>query len=69
MKIIGLIPIEKRSKCRCHFCGETRSVKYVTEIKIASLGNTPVQVCCCNKCILIEKETNVNGNELYGPAE
>lgn len=69
MKIIGLIPLEKRDKCRCHFCGETRSVKYITEINIAAFGSTPVQVCCCNKCILIEKETNANGNELYGPAE
>lgn len=58
MKIISIIPIEERSKCRCHFCGETRSVKYITEIFDPVIDNKPSRVCCCNKCILIGEKTN-----------
>lgn len=53
MKIISIIPIKDRNKCRCHFCGETRSVKYITEI-ISTPRNR--RVFCCNKCILTAKE-------------
>jgi hypothetical protein len=47
-----LIPIEKRPGIRCHFCGETRSVKYVVEISDPVVSNKPVAVYCCNKCAL-----------------
>lgn len=47
MKIKSLIPIAQRKNCHCHFCGETRSVKYITEI-------SGKEVCCCNKCITRE---------------
>lgn len=53
MKIHSIIPTDKRKDCKCHFCGETRSVKYITEI-INTIDNKPTKVCCCNKCILIK---------------
>lgn len=66
MKIIGLIPLEKRDKCRCHFCDETRSVKYITEIFDPVIDNEPTKVCCCNKCILIGGNVNGKG-DIYLP--
>ena len=33
----------------CHFCGTTKSVKYVVEI-IDPIDNKPTQVKCCNRC-------------------
>lgn len=58
MKIISIIPVSQRDKCRCHFCGETRSVKYITEVIDLVVDNKPTQVCCCNKCILIGGKIN-----------
>ena len=48
MKIHSIIPIAERQNHTCHFCGEARSVKYMTEIKYP----TPTLVACCNKCIM-----------------
>lgn len=45
MKIKSIIPIEQREKCRCAFCGETRSVKYKAEVTV------------CNKCVTNAEET------------
>ena len=52
MEIHGIIPIEKRHNYRCFFCGETRSVKYITEIMDPVIDSKPTKVCCCNLCIL-----------------
>lgn len=58
MKIHSIIPIDKRQNYRCHFCGKTRSVKYITEIMDPVIDNKPTKVCCCNKCILIGGKAN-----------
>lgn len=39
----------------CHFCGETRSVKYkIKTIVVDTINNKEVEkeVCICNKCAL-----------------
>ena len=36
----------------CYFCGETRSVKYKTEVINPIESDKPIQVCVCNKCAL-----------------
>lgn len=58
MFIKGIIPIDKRHNYRCFFCGETRSVKYITEINDPVIDSKPTKVCCCNKCILIGEKAN-----------
>ena len=41
----------QNKQLRCHFCGETRSVKY--ELKIRDVeSNLPKTVCACNLCAL-----------------
>lgn len=55
MKILAIIPADKRQNYRCFFCGETRSVKYVTEIMDPVINKVPTRVCCCNRCILKEE--------------
>ena len=52
MKILSIIPADKRQNYRCFFCGETRSVKYITEIIDHVIDSKPIKVCCCNLCIL-----------------
>lgn len=42
--------VNKRNKC--HFCGETRSVKYQVEIMT---NNGMKTVCACNKCALTNR--------------
>ena len=37
----------------CYFCGETKSVKYIVELKGAICDNKRLEVCACNKCALI----------------
>lgn len=37
----------------CHFCGETRSVKYTTKIFVPVIDDKPTEVYVCNKCALI----------------
>ena len=56
LKIISIIPMEKRKNCKCYFCGETRSVKYMTEVIDPVIDSKPTEVCCCNRCILIGGE-------------
>lgn len=63
MKLISMIPPEKRGNCRCHFCGETRSVKYTVEIFDPVISCSPSEVCCCNKCFLRYSEYDP---EIYG---
>ena len=51
MKTISMIPPDKRNNYRCHFCGETRSVKYVVEIFDPVIdAHNPSKVVCCNVC-------------------
>lgn len=52
MNGVYMIPTETRNQCRCYFCGETRSVKYLVEIMDPTIDSKPTKVCCCNKCIL-----------------
>lgn len=44
-----IIPNWKEKKLRCHFYGETRSVKYTVYLEEYGFrGDVP----CCNKCVL-----------------
>lgn len=36
----------------CHFCLETRSVKYTVTVIDPTIKETPTEVYCCNKCAL-----------------
>ena len=36
---------------RCNFCGETRSVKYETEVFDPVISDKPTLVCVCNRCV------------------
>lgn len=38
---------------RCHFCGETRSVKYILELFEPDISKEPMKVPCCNRCALL----------------
>ena len=50
-------PNWRMENLRCHFCGETRSVKYKVKIlvidTIYSDEKTEKEVCVCNKCALL----------------
>lgn len=46
-----LIPNWQKENLVCHFCGETRSVKYQLEIHDFE-SDIPKTVCACNKCAL-----------------
>lgn len=48
-----VIPIEKRNKYKCYFCGTTKSVKYIVKINDTIFSDKPSNVCCCNKCALV----------------
>ena len=55
-----LIPNWRDKNLKCYFCGETRSVKYTTEIQTQSESIKTREVCVCNKCALqnlIDKNT------------
>lgn len=56
MKILGMIPIEKRKNKRCYFCGTSLSVKYITEVFDPVLADEPSRVCVCNRCITKEEQ-------------
>lgn len=47
---------------KCHFCGETRSVKYKTNVLVIDMIPTGESLCykvsVCNKCALILKPTS-----------
>lgn len=47
-----LIPNWQNKNLRCHFCDETRSVKYETEVFDPVISDKPTMVCICNKCAL-----------------
>lgn len=47
-----LIPNWQNKSLRCHFCDETRSVKYETEVFDPVISDKPTMVCICNKCVL-----------------
>ena len=47
-----LIPDWRNKNLRCHFCGETRSVKYMMGIFDPVVDDKPTEVCVCNKCAL-----------------
>lgn len=49
---IKLIENWRDKNLRCHFCGETRSVKYEKEIFDPVVDSKPTKVCMCNKCAL-----------------
>lgn len=42
---------------RCHFCGNTQSVKYKTKViiidTIPNSEDVEKEVCICNKCVLL----------------
>ncbi len=52
---IKLIPDWRDKNLTCHFCGETRSVKYTMKVLVIDplLGTDRIEVCCCNKCALL----------------
>lgn len=62
MKPISMIPLEERENCRCHFCGETRSVKYKVEVFDPN-RRASSEVCCCNKCFVSYSDYDP---EIYG---
>lgn len=51
-----LIPNWQDRKLKCHFCGDTRSVKYKTKIlvidTIPNTEETEKEVCVCHRCAL-----------------
>jgi hypothetical protein len=53
-----LISNWRNKNLRCHFCGETRSVKYTMKIFDPIVDSKSTEVCVCNKCALryIDKE-------------
>ena len=54
MKIISLLPSDKRQNYKCHFCDTNLSVKYVVEITDKVIDpHKPIRTCCCNKCITL----------------
>lgn len=50
---MNLISDWANKNLQCHFCGETRSVKYevITHVKNEGLKT----VCACNKCVLANR--------------
>ena len=46
---------------RCHFCGETRSVKYTMKIFDPVVDDKPTEVCVCNKCVLQHNDNKIKG--------
>lgn len=53
---MNIIPNWKERNLRCHFCGETRSVKYEIEVFDPVIDSKPSNVCMCNKCALRYRE-------------
>ena len=67
MEIITMLsPVERENK-RCHFCNETRSVKYIVEVFDPVIdANNPSQVYACNKCVgthILNEIKERKGNE------
>lgn len=55
-----IIPEKDRKNCRCYFCEETRSVKYIVKIFDPVLSSKPCEVTCCNRCALLHLGGSVN---------
>lgn len=53
MNKFKLIPDWIERDLKCHFCGETKSVKYQMTIVVS--GNE-TQVCVCNRCVTLYKK-------------
>lgn len=51
-----VIPNWPEKKLRCHFCGETRSVKYEMDIIDPVVDSKLTTVAVCNKCALIHSK-------------
>lgn len=47
---LEIIPDWSKKSLQCHFCGETRSVKYMATIFDPVVSNEPTKVCVCNAC-------------------
>lgn len=56
MKIIKMIPSDKRDSARCYFCGTNKSVKYLVRLKEPMFSKASMLVCCCNKCVAMNYE-------------
>lgn len=51
MEKYTMIDPSKRHNCRCHFCGETRSVKYSISVYDPTIRvDDRTHVACCNRC-------------------
>lgn len=50
---LRLIPNWHERNLICHFCGETRSVKYSMQVYNPIASNNVTEVCVCNKCALL----------------
>lgn len=51
MKIISLIPKEKRKLYRCNFC-DIEGSTYVIEVEDKTLDmDKPIRCCCCSQCL------------------
>lgn len=48
-----IIPNWQDKNLLCHFCGETRSVKYFVTLGVGKLSDN---VPCCNRCALLISE-------------
>lgn len=52
---LSINPNWRDQNLKCHFCKETRSVKYKT---VVIEGNEEKEVCVCNKCAAIIVSAN-----------
>ena len=50
MSTFKYVGADRIGKCRCYFCGDTRSVKYMMDIYDPVISNKMTSVCICNKC-------------------
>lgn len=48
------IPDWQHKDLKCHFCGETRSVKYIVAVIDPVVDSKATEVYCCNKCALMQ---------------
>lgn len=55
----NLIPNWHEKNLRCHFCSETRSVKYTMNVYDPVISNKVTAICVCNKCVLLNANKEV----------
>lgn len=48
---------------RCHFCGETKSVKYLMKVSDPVVSDKPIEVTVCNKCAMLHTEVKTSLEE------